>query len=308
MWRWREGAQVPLPYSDLNLLREHQEPYPKEQIFLKGLKIIAFIFIIIALARPQTVNKTTAPPKPVLDIMICLDTSLSMSALDFGQENRLDAAKKAAAQFIRKRPFDRIGLVVFGGVAIRQCPLTLDHETLIEFVEQVPMNATQTEGTAIGTAIALGATQLAESEAKSKVMILLTDGRSNTGKIDPMTAASGARDLGIKIYVIGTAVPGGGLVPVNDPLMGQRLVRMAEDLDEPTLKEIAGLTNGRYYRVTSEKRFKEIYDAIDKMETTKIKSSALIQYDDKYVPFLILALLALLLETAAQLTLWRTLP
>lgn len=301
-------SRIALPYSDLLLLKNRMKTNVREEKILFVLKTAGFLMMITALARPQMVSKTQEPPKPVVDIILCLDTSLSMAALDFEPKNRLDAAKISAEEFIRKRTFDRMGLVVFGGRAITQCPLTLDHETLIDFLRSVPINATQTDGTAIGNAIALASARLSESAAKTKIVILLTDGRNNTGNIDPRTAASAANELGIKIYTIGTAVPGGGTIPVEDPVFGKRLVKMAEDLDEPALQEIALVTSAKYFRVTSTKRFKEIYDAIDKMERTKVEIGISEEHKELFLPFLLAALLLLGSEIFLKNSLWRTVP
>lgn len=310
LFRWKSDRSTALPFSDFFLLKSRIKMEFNPIKFLAILKWISFGLMIAALARPQSISKMGEPPRPVVDIMICLDTSLSMSALDFdGQkQNRLDAAKNAAIEFVKKRPFDRIGLVVFGGRAITQCPLTLDHETLIDFLKSVPMNATQTDGTAIGSAIALSAARLTDSEAKTKIIILLTDGRNNMGNIDPLTAAGSAGDLGIKIYTIGTAVPGGGLVPIDDPRFGRRLVQMAEDLDEPVLQQIAITTSAKYYRVTSIRRFREIYDEIDKMEKTKVETGMTQEYRDLYLPFLFIAMVLLCSEIILKNTIWRTVP
>lgn len=308
-YRLKAGFQPPaLPYPDLGLLRSRvRSGLPEEKVRIL-IKCAAWVLLIAALARPQKASKLAEPPKPVVDILLCLDTSGSMACLDFDPLNRLDEAKKTAEAFIRKRPFDRIGLVVFGGKAITQCPLTLDHATLIDFLRTVPLNATETDGTAIGSALALCSTQLAKSEAKSKIIILLTDGRNNTGNADPATVAGAAGDLGIKIYCIGEAVPGGGLIPVQDPMFGKRLVQTGEDLDEGALLEIARLTNGRYFRVTSAERFQQIYDEIDRMEKTKVEAPTNWQYRDIGLPFLLAGFLLLAGEFILRHTLWRTVP
>ena len=297
-----------LPFSDLSFFRDWIRKENREERFLDILKTAAVVLLIVALARPQKLSLSKEPPRPLVDIMLCLDTSASMSALDFDPLNRLEAAKKAAEDFIRKRISDRIGLVVFGGRAMMQCPLTLDHETLVEFLRTIPMNATETDGTAIGTALSLASSRLSGSEAKTKIIILLTDGRSNAGNIDPATAASAAADLGVKIYAVGCAVPGGGLVPVEDPLFGKRLVRMAEDLDEGTLLEVARVTGGKYYRVTSAEKFKNIYDEIDAMEKTKIDVKTVAQAKDYYLPFLLASVCLLFGGMVLGGTVWRTVP
>lgn len=305
---WARHSAAALPYSSLRLLSRWASDDRNERRILASIRALAFAFMIAALARPQKISTLTEPPKPVVDILLALDTSTSMSALDFDPKNRLEAAKQAAENFIRKRPLDRLGLVVFGGKAILQCPLTLDHESLIELLRSVPVNATGAEGTAVGSGIALAADALAKSEAKTKIIVLLTDGRSNTGALDPITAATAAADLGIKVYTIGCAVPGGGVIPIEDPVFGKRMVQMAEDLDENSLLEIARITGAKYFRVTSEKRLKEIYDQIDQMEKTQVETATLSQAHDRYAPFLALGLLLLLAAWALELTVWRTVP
>ena len=302
------GHRSALPYSDLFLIGKFVKRGIEDEKILEFLKFFGFLFLVIALARPQKFSNTKEPPRPLVDIILCLDTSLSMSALDFDPQNRLEAAKKTAEEFVRRRSGDRIGLVVFGGRAIMQCPLTLDHESLIDFLRTIPMNATGTDGTAIGTAIALASSRLSESEAKTKIIILLTDGRNNTGHIDPLTAASSAGELGIKIYTIGCAIPGGGLVPVEDSVFGKRLVKMAEDLDEPALQEIARLTQARYFRVTGAGKFKEIYDQIDSMEKTNVETETQSSVDDFYLSFLFTSMALLFSALVLKSTVWRTVP
>lgn len=308
LFKHRASRKPALHYSDAELLKPAAVSDSIEDTVLNALKVAAVVLMIVALARPQKISKTAEPPKPVVDIILCLDTSMSMAAIDFDPQNRLDMAKKAAEEFIRKRPMDRLGLVVFGGRAIAQCPLTLDHESLIEFLRSIPLNATQSDGTAIGTALAQSSTLLAESEAKTKVIILLTDGRSNTGNIDPVTAAGAAADLGVKIYAIGTAVPGGGVMPVEDPIFGKRMIQTAEDLDEPTLLEVSRVTGAKYFRVTSAKRFKEIYDEIDRLEKTKVEALSTSQAHDAYMPILLLAFLLMISAATLEATVWRTVP
>ena len=303
-----KNTQTALPYSDSSLLSQWIETSQIPEWTLLSLKTLGMLLLIVALARPQKIFKSTQLPKPLVDIVMALDTSTSMQALDFDPENRLEAAKKAAEQFILKRSYDRIGLVVFGGKAIIQCPLTLDHSSLIELLRTVPLDATTSPGTAIGTALALAAKQLSQSQAKTKIIILLTDGRSNQGSLDPITAAKASRDLKIKIYTIGTAVPGGGTIEVNHPIFGKQRIQTEEDLDEATLKQIAGFTQAKYFRVTSKERFKRIYQEIDTLERTKIKLESIARTEDRYTLFLLFSLLfwsiALLLEN----TFWRKVP
>ncbi len=307
-WVYRSPQKkAALPFSDLSLI-DRNASTRKEETIINVLKLLAFFLMVVAMARPQRISTSPEPPKPVVDIIMCLDTSMSMSALDFDPRNRLDQAKKAAEEFIAKRIHDRIGLVVFAGKAVTQCPLTLDHESLTEFLRTIPINATQTDGTAIGTALAASSNLLTQSEAKTKIIILLTDGRSNAGSIDPITASNAAKELGIKIYAIGTAVPGGGMVPVEDPVFGKRLVQMAEDLDETTLLEVARVTEAKYFRVTSAKRFKEIYDEIDKLEKTKIEIEPTSKVHDSYINILAVSMILFFAGAALESLFWKTVP
>jgi Ca-activated chloride channel family protein len=262
---------------------------------------------VLALARPRTILKGEEAHARGIDIMIALDTSGSMRALDFNPKDRMTVAKEATKNFISHRKYDRIGLVAFAGVAVLQCPLTLDYGALLEFLDQVDVGVTTTENTAIGTAIATAANHLKRSSAKSKVIILVTDGRNNSGEIDPMTAAKAAAGLGIKIYTIGVGIRGPSVIPV-ETAWGKQLVPIEEDLDEPALEEIAHATGGRYFRASSTKEFSEIYSEIDKLEKTEIKGPSIHEYRDHYLAWLILAMILLTAGYGLQMTMWRTIP
>ena len=265
------------------------------------------VLAVVALARPRTVLKGEEARARGIDIMIALDTSGSMRALDFNPKDRMTVAKESTKAFISHRQFDRIGLVAFAGVAVLQCPLTLDYGALLDFLSQVDVGVTTTENTAIGTAIATAANHLKRSSAKSKVIILLTDGRNNSGEIDPLTAASAAAGLGIKIYTIGVGIRGQSVIPV-DTAWGKQLVPIQEDLDEPALEDIARATGGRYYRASSTKEFNEIFGEIDKLEKTEIKGPTTHEYHDHYLRWLIGAMVLLTAGLGLQMTAWRTVP
>jgi Ca-activated chloride channel family protein len=262
---------------------------------------------IVALARPRTLLRGEETHARGIDIMIALDTSGSMRALDFNPKDRMTVAKESTKTFISHRQFDRIGLVVFAGVTLLQCPLTLDYGALLEFLDQVEVGVTTTENTAIGTAIATAANHLKRSTAKSKVIILVTDGRNNSGEIDPLTAAQAAAGLGIKIYAIGVGVHGQSVIPV-DTAWGRQLVPIQEDIDEPALEDIARATGGRYYRAASTKEFDQIYGEIDKLEKTDVKGPSTHEYKDQYLGWLILAMTLLSAGYGLQMTLWSSLP
>ncbi len=262
---------------------------------------------IVALARPRTVMKGDEAKARGIDIIAALDTSGSMRALDFNPKDRMAVAKQATKTFISHRQFDRIGLVAFAGVSLLQCPMTLDYGALLEFLDQVEVGITSTENTAIGTAIATAAHHLKRSTAKSKVIILVTDGRSNSGEIDPATAAKAAAGLGIRIYTIGVGIRGQSVIPV-DTVWGKQLVPVPEDLDEPGLEDIARATGGRYYRAASTKEFDAIYQEIDSLEKTEIKGPSIREYRDHYLGWLLFAMMLLCAGYGLKLTIWRTVP
>jgi Ca-activated chloride channel family protein len=227
--------------------------------------------------------------------MLLLDTSSSMQAQDFKPRNRLHVAKRVINDFVAKRTADRIGLVVFAAQAITQCPLTLDYDILSELVEQVDFGTLE-DGTAIGVALATACNRLKDSEAKSRIVVLLTDGRNNMGLISPVTAAEVAKSLGVKVYAIGVGTRGPVPVPVDDPLFGRRMVPMEMELDENTLKEIAQLTDGEYFRATDSEELMKIYDTIDELEKSSIETKSFVSYTDKFSFFIAPALALLLLQ------------
>jgi Ca-activated chloride channel family protein len=261
--------------------------------------VAVLVLLAFALARPQKVEKGEPPPTEGIDIMLCLDTSYSMSAVDFTPHNRLEAAKSAAADFIRRRANDRIGMVVFGGVAVLSCPLTLDYGSLLEFLQSAQINMTRADGTAIGDALMTSVNHLKHGKAKSKVLILLTDGRSNVGTItDPVAAAKTAAAYDIKVYTVGTATKGQAKIPTGNPM--QPYMTIGDDLDEATLLEVAAVTGGEFYRADNFFELQKIYARIDALEKTKFEVKSSVNRTDLYrlflLPALALAALAFLLE------------
>jgi len=262
----------------------------------KVLRFCAIILLFIAIARPQSGQNTEEIYNQGIDIMMVLDTSSSMQAIDFRPANRMEAAKRVAKQFVKGRKYDRIGVVVFSGLSFTQCPLTVDHEAVMDFIDQTEINMTGVDGTAIGSAIATATNRLKGSPGKSKIMILLTDGRNNAGEIDPLTAAQAAAALGIRIYTIGTGAPGGALYPVED-MFGKRYVKIPEqELDEDTLLKIAEATGGKYFRATDTASLENILKTINEMEKTEIKSLKYTSYVEHFMFFLWPALILLALE------------
>jgi Ca-activated chloride channel homolog len=255
-----------------------------------GLRMLALASLIVAIARPQSSSSWQDITTEGIDIVMAIDISSSMLARDF-EPNRLEAAKEVAIQFIESRPNDRIGLVVYSGESFTQCPMTTDHEKLINLFKDIK-NGMITDGTAIGMGLANAVNRLKESDAKSKVVILLTDGENTAGSIPPVTAAEIAATFGVKVYTIGVGSKGQAPMPIPD-MFGQMRMQMVDvNIDEESLKEIADLTNGAYFRATDNEKLKEIYAEIDAMEKTVIEET---QYEKKHEKFLVLAVISLLL-------------
>ncbi|UCH84207.1 MAG: VWA domain-containing protein [Candidatus Latescibacterota bacterium] len=271
------------------------------------LRMLVLTLIIFGIARPQTGRSESSIRTEGVDIMLVLDTSSSMQAQDFKPKNRLHAAKEVVKEFIAKRTNDRIGLVVFSAEAISQCPLTLDYDVLTDLVDRVDFGMLE-DGTAIGVALATACNRLKESEAESRVVVLLTDGRNNMGMVSPLTAAKVANSLGIKVYTIGVGTTGMAPVPVRDPLFGTRTVQMEVQLDEETLKQIADVTEGEYFRATHSAELMEIYDRIDELEKTQMETQTFTSYTDKFALFIVPALCLLVLELVLGESIVREFP
>jgi Ca-activated chloride channel family protein len=252
------------------------------------LRILALSAIIIGLARPQSSSSWQDIKTEGIDIVLAVDISSSMLARDF-EPNRLEAAKEVAIEFIKSRPNDRIGLVIYSGESFTQCPLTTDHDKLINLFQDIK-NGMITDGTAIGMGLANAVNRLKESDAKSKVVVLLTDGENTAGSIPPITAAEIAATFGVKVYTIGVGTIGQAPMPVPDMFGRIRIQMMEVNIDEESLQEIADLTGGTYFRATDNDKLANIYTEIDTMEKTIIEET---QYEKKYEQFLPLALIAM---------------
>lgn len=296
-----------IKYSSIKFFAYKKSFFTRDNILML-LRLFALTLFIFALARPQIGNKTEEVLTEGYEIMICLDTSTSMLAEDFKPKNRLFVAKEVVQDFINKRPHDRIGLVVFSRIAFTQAPLTTDHTALLTFLNSVEIGMTQTDGTALGNAIAAGAARLKNSKTKSKIAILVTDGANNSGEIDPITAAKAAAAFNIKIYTIG--IGGAGLIPypVNDPIFGKQYVNIQSDLDEKMLTEIAKTTNAEYFRATNKKNLEKIYEIINKLEPSEIKIKEHMEYKELFVYFLMPALILFLIELLLSTILWIKIP
>ncbi len=269
--------------------------------------LILFLFVT-ALARPQIGNKTEDVLNQGTDIIIALDVSSSMEALDFEPINRLEAAKKTAMDFVKSRKYDRIGIVLFSGLAFTQSPLTNDMKTIVRLLSLAATRTVAVDGTAIGSAIVTACNRLKDSEAKGKVIILITDGANNIGEVDPITAAEIAQKLNIKIYTIGAGSPDGAYYQIIDPKEGRKLVKVAEqELDEDTLTEVAELTGGKYFRANNTKMLEDIIKQIDKMEKTEIASINFTSYYEIYDKVVIVMLILLILNLFLENILFRKL-
>lgn len=269
------------------------------------LRMLLLAVLIVALARPRTSASGQDIYTEGIDIAMLLDISGSMLAEDL-KPNRIDAAKKVASDFIDGRTTDRIGLVIFSGQSFTQCPMTTDYRVLKNLLRQVKPGMVE-DGTAIGMAIAQGVNRLKDSKAKSKVMILLTDGVNNRGEIDPITAAQIAQTFNLRIYTIAVGTIGEAPYPVQTPF-GTRYQNVPVDVDEKTLAKIAEMTGGQYFRATDNRSLKAIYDEIDELEKTRIEVKAYRSYTELFYSWTIVGLIALLLEFGLSSSLLRKLP
>jgi Ca-activated chloride channel family protein len=259
------------------------------------LQLMTFSLFIVAIARPQRTLRLEDVKSDGIDIFLVMDISSSMLARDFNPD-RLEVSKKVAAEFVDKRPYDRIGLAVFSGEAFTQCPLTTDHTVVKEMLANLQPGILE-DGTAIGMGLATAVNRIKYSPAKSKVIILLTDGVNNAGYIQPLTAAQIAREFGVKVYTIGVGTEGEALTPVRKRPDGQFIFGMAlVEIDEELLRQIASQTEAQYFRATSETALSQVYQEIDRLEKTEIQVTTFKRYSDEFPQFLLLGLMFLLLE------------
>ena len=269
------------------------------------LRTVAVALLIMVLARPQSTNSWQNSSTEGIDIMMAMDISSSMLAQDL-KPNRLEAAKDVASSFINGRPNDNIGLVLFARESFTQCPLTTDHTVLLNLFNDIQSGLLE-DGTAIGLGLANAVSRIKDSQAKSKVIILLTDGSNNAGEIAPVTAAEIAKTFGIRVYTIGVGTNGDAPYPFQTPF-GIKYQNMKVDIDENTLKDIASTTGGQYFRATDNKSLKHIYEEIDKMEKTKISVQEYSKKQEEYKNWALLVFALLLLEILLRNTVLRNIP
>lgn len=275
------------------------------------LRLGCFVCLVIVLARPQTQNSWKNQTVEGIDIMLAMDVSTSMLAEDL-QPNRIEAAKKVADEFIQGRPNDNIGLSIFAGESFTQCPMTTDHASLRSLLNNVRTDIAQRglieDGTAIGMGLANAVSRLKDSKAKSKVVILLTDGSNNRGDISPLTAAEIAKSYGIRVYTIGVGTNGTARYPYPMPGGGVQYVNLPVEIDTKTLSGIAASTDGEFYRATNTQELRGIYKEIDKLEKSKLNVKKFSRRYEAYQPFAMAAFVLLLLEVFFRITVFRRIP
>ena len=303
---WKEKDSRPrYQVSSLKAFENAKSFRQQARHILFVLRLLTISMLILALARPKKVLQNTEKTTKGISIVMAIDISGSMEAKDF-DPNRLEVAKKEAINFISGRPNDRIGIVAFAAESFTQCPLTTDHATAINLLRQLKTGIVE-DGTAIGLGLANAVARLKNDNAKSKVIILLTDGVNNSGEVSPLSAADMAKALGIRVYTIGIGKNGYAPFPVQTPF-GTQYQQMKVEIDENLLRKIADETGGKYFRATNESKLREIYSEIDKMEKTIFNKESSIEYKDYFMPFLWLAFAFLILEILLANTVFRTLP
>lgn len=292
---WRQGkANAPVKLSTAGFFADGRKTfrhYLRHVLFAMRMAALALVTVVIA--RPQNVDRWQSSTTEGIDIIMALDVSGSMLARDFSPD-RLEASKNVATEFISGRPYDRIGLTVFSGESFTQCPLTTDHAVLINLLRDVKSGIIE-DGTAIGVGLATAINRIKDSDAISKVIILLTDGVNNRGSIDPMTAAEIAKTFGIRVYTIGVGSRGYADYPVQTPF-GTRYQKMEVEIDEALLQQIAELTGGHYFRAVDNTSLQQVYGEIDKLEKSKIETREHSKRDEVFMAWALAALVLIGIE------------
>jgi len=310
VWLWWKNKHqaATLKISSIKGFQSSKTFLAKLKPYLSGLRILALCFLIIALARPRTVDisnqtKTTKG----IDIVMAIDLSSSMLAKDL-KPNRMEALKKVAINFVDGRPNDRIGIVVYAGEAYTQTPVTSDKAIVENAIKNMTFNNVLQDGTAIGMGLTTAVNRLKDSKAKSKIIILMTDGVNNTGFIEPETASDIAKEYGIKVYTIGIGTNGNALFPYAFAPNGKDFLykMLPVEIDQDLMKTIAKNTGGKYFRAISNSKLEEIYSEINKLETTEIEELKYYDYDEKYRPFVLLAGILLLIEILLRNTIFKS--
>lgn len=306
-WLSLKSQYPQITFSSLQPIKNSSRTFKEYLIHLPiAVRSAAIFLLIVAIARPQTTMSKEKISTQGIDIVLAIDISSSMLARDFSP-NRLKAATKVAKEFIEGRPNDRIGLVVFAGESFTQCPITTDHNVLFDALSGLESGLIE-DGTAIGMGLATAADRLKDSESKSKVVILLTDGENNEGVIDPKTAAEIASSLNIRVYTIGVGTEGTAPYPMKDRTGRTRLQNVKVTIDEELLKYIADLTGVSYYRATNDGKLKEIFSEIDRLEKNRIEISSFKRYTEEFYPLALAAFGLLIIEQLLNLLIVKRLP
>jgi Ca-activated chloride channel family protein len=303
----RNQLSATVKMSSLEPFKQNRTFLAKAKPFLHVLRILALSSIIIALARPRSVDVTSkSKTTKGIDIVMAIDVSSSMLANDL-KPNRLEALKKVASTFVQDRINDRIGLVVYAGESYTRTPVTSDKTIILQSLKTIEYDdSIIADGTGIGVGLATAINRIKDSKAKSRIIILLTDGVNNSGTIDPRTAAEIAKEYGIKVYTIGIGTNGQAMFPVAKDANGKLVFRnMPVEIDESLMKEIAKATDAKYFRATSNKKLQAIYDEINKLETTEIDEKKFYNYDEKYKPFVLIAFVFLGVEVLLRNSVFR---
>lgn len=309
VWQWfknkQQSPELKFPGASL-LAAQGANWLAKLRPLLYALRLIAIALVIVAMARPRTSEENSKTKSAEgIDIVMAIDVSTSMLSKDL-RPNRLEATKKVAADFITERPNDRIGMVVYAGESYTQTPLTSDHKIILNTMQDIKNGLIQ-DGTAIGMGLATAVNRLKDSKAKSKVIILLTDGENNAGEIDPMTAAQLAEEFKIRAYTIGVGTKGTAPTPYAYDMRGNLVYKnLPVNIDEDLLKNIAQQTGGKYFRATDNEKLNEIYAEIDKLEKTKLQELKFYSYDEKFEKFALAAFILFGLELLLRFTVYRS--
>ena len=303
----RNQLSATVKMSSLEPFKQNRTFLAKAKPFLHVLRILALSSIIIALARPRSVDVTSkSKTTKGIDIVMAIDVSSSMLANDL-KPNRLEALKKVASTFVQDRINDRIGLVVYAGESYTRTPVTSDKTIILQSLKTIEYDdSIIADGTGIGVGLATAINRIKDSKAKSRIIILLTDGVNNSGTIDPRTASEIAKEYGIKVYTIGIGTNGQAMFPVAKDANGKLVFRMMPvEIDEKLMKEIAKATDAKYFRATSNKKLQAIYNEINKLETTEIQEKKFYNYDEKYKPFVLIAFVLLGVEVLLRNSVFR---
>lgn len=307
-WYWYRGSKSypTLQISDLSIFPKKRNRFKEFLLYsIWVVRVLVWSLLIVALARPQSTSSHQNVSVEGIDIITAMDISGSMLAEDF-RPNRLEASKDVAKEFIKGRINDRIGLVVFSGESFTQCPLTTDHAVLLNLIDEIKSGMIE-DGTAIGDGLGTAVNRLKESQAKSKVIILLTDGENNSGFVDPLSAAEIAKVYNLRVYTIGIGTIGTAPYPVETPF-GIQYQNIEVRIDEKLLGQIADMTGGKYFRATNKKSLEEIYKEIDKLEKSKIDVTEFRKKKEEFMPFALGALLLLVMDFCISSTLLRRFP